>query len=107
MTEKYVPQVGDRVRFTAEGVVTRLRPEYADVRFDGEPVDDSISTGVGTWERLCDPLPTTPGSVIDWRGILCHLTRDGLWVDDDGSRYTPRSISLTYTVEHDAGSVKL
>lgn len=66
MSEKYSPKKGDRVRIVMEGEVVNSQPS------------DSIQLGEGEWlnyihpdvahvvsvEKLPDPIPTTPGTVL-------------------------------------------
>ena len=105
MTEKYTPKVGDRVRFTAEGVVEGVGADI-DVRFERGTYAKSFRPGVGTWERLPDVLPTTPGSVVRKGDYYLMRTVKG-WATVDGN-YGPDDLILDgATVLFDAGSVKL
>ena len=107
-TPAYVPQDGHRVRFTADGVITGSgKYGSAHVMFDGSSTLNGIQVGVGTWDRLPDPLPTTPGSVIRADGCLMHLTEaDRWWVNDHGDGFPKRHVITLadVTVLFDAGA---
>lgn len=71
MSEKYEPKRGDRVRVVIEGEVSCAPGRSAAVAC-GAPGDLLVwvplsNSGVSI-ERLPDPLPTTPGSVVRDRG---------------------------------------
>lgn len=116
MTEKYLPRDGDRVRATATvtGIVERHRfggfsvvpqdPGRDIWTFDDSEVDDPD----WTFEKLPDPLPTTPGSVIRLKsGAHYILTAGGWWCWSRGSLVKPKTLGcFPYDVIHDAGKVE-
>ena len=60
-----------------------------------------ILPGVGTWERLPDPLPTTPGSVVRFGSDhLRFLSRAG-WLTEYGEKV---EADFPATVLFDAGA---
>lgn len=102
---------GDRVKVTIEGV------------YDGTPGDNDhwlrLPTGgvalfdgrnVASIEKLADPLPTTPGSVIRHKflGHYRMLDKDGYWFGRtpggfENSPGVPNMIASNYEVIYDAG----
>ena len=102
----YVPKVGDRVRFTAEGVVTDTgRFDTTLVTLDRCLNPNAIQVGVGTWEKLPDPLPTTPGSVVRVKasGVL-RFRNDAGWITGGGALLNSIGDAHHYDVLFDAGA---
>lgn len=104
MSEKYSPSKGERVRIVLEGEVVNSQPS------------DSIQLGEGAWlnyinprvahvvsvEKLPDPIPTTPGTVLWIKSDVWH--RKGcLWFragsdwgrNDDEAQYFASEYGFT------------
>lgn len=95
---------GDRVKATVEGMVVWASPTGT-VEVGSSAV---IWPGDGvTIEKLSDPLPTTPGSVIRNRNYgSLYMRVDGGWLGEDGE-VTPWTLTPTiYEPIFDAGAVK-
>ena len=107
-TPAYVPQVGDRVRVVIEGEVLAGATSY--LLYISTP--GAASSGavlyhglqrehVTSIERLPDPLPTTPGSVVRFGSDhLRFLSRAG-WLTEYGEKV---EADFPATVLFDAGA---
>lgn len=103
---------GDRVKVTIEGVVIRdqASPDvFLSADKAASPAHHVVNTtkpGV-TVEKLADPLPTTPGSVIRSRNYgSLYMRVDGGWLGEDGE-VTPWTLTPTrFEPIFDAGAVK-
>lgn len=100
----YTPKVGDRVRVVVEGAVTSVSDESV-------YLDSTDGFGHYAWlpsvtsiEKLPDPLPTTPGSVVRLSsGSLRFLTHDG-WMTARGELVPNADSGFPCTVLFDAGA---
>ena len=104
---------GDRVKVTIEGTVIRDLASHRDVflndsgaSYPAHHVVDTTKPGV-TIEKVADPLPTTPGSVIRNRNYgSLYMRVDGGWLGEDGE-FTPWTLTPTiYEPIFDAGAAK-
>jgi hypothetical protein len=104
----YQPQKGDLVRVVIEGEVAHLGDRYFFIGLEPSTIKNEHVVSV---EKVTPPLPTTPGSVIERRDfpfkMFLHLTRNGEWVDDDGTAWNPERLRSDGVAEviFDAGEV--
>lgn len=99
---------GDRVTASIEGRIAELNSVDADIVAD-------VSGGLvatlplAVLEKLPDPLPTTPGSVIRYRnGNYRFLHSNGTWIsaatlNADGLSAYAAAAGNNYEIIHDAG----
>ena len=102
----YVPQVGDRVRVVIEGAVTDVWEQFLFVEAEVGHSHTLRRARVTSIERLPDPLPTTPGSLIRQRvGVYLMRTTRGDWVASGGATWAAFDLDLdSATVLFDAGA---
>lgn len=97
-------KAGDRVRVVIEGTVEETAMDSLRLRGWRYFVSED-SPGVVTIEKLPDPLPTTPGSVIRHRtlGYYRMLDENGEWFGRTPSPSPEYMIASNYEVIDDAG----
>ena len=105
-TPAYVPQVGDRVRVVVEGEIKwSSLPGWMDIE-SGE-ARHTICAREAVLEKLPDPLPTTPGSVVrDYVDNLYALNANREWVGLSTGKARSLPGAGPHTVEHDAGATR-
>lgn len=118
--ERHPYKKGDRVKVTIEGVVSEEYSTRKTLYVNGTSGDDldyigflpNIESPDVTIERLLDPLPTTPGSVLRYRHGTSGWTYRTLYVDGrwhayfNGDGAEPREFGTfykDYEVIYDAG----
>ena len=97
---------GKRYRLTFDVVADPDGPGRLTVRLaDGMPLTRLQVEQAVSVERLPDPLPTTPGSVIVDGGVHFMRTHKG-WIGTSGTVYPIDTDGFTkdFTVIHDAGA---